>query len=57
MIPIRELVLQDVLVFLVEAHLKLVLGNFHKISYCEVDFHNVYVKLHGIGVEIEMILE
>jgi len=49
--------LQNALVFLVEAHLKPVLGYFHKISHCNVDFCNVSVKLYWISVEIEMILK
>ena len=56
-VPIRELVLQDALVFLVEAYLKLVLDNSYKISHCEVDFHNVCVELHKISMEIEITLE
>jgi len=39
-------------VFLVEAHLKPVLGYSSKVGHCEVDFHNVRVELHQISVEI-----
>jgi len=49
--------LQDALVFLVEAHLKPVLGYFHEIGHCKVDFFNVYIKLHWISMEIEIILK
>jgi len=45
------------LVFLVEAHLKPVLGYFCEIGHCKVDFCNVYVKLHQISAEIEAILK
>ena len=56
-VPIREPVLQNTLVFLVEAHLKPGLGYSSKISYCKVDFRNVYVKLHQISMEIQATLE
>ena len=56
-IPIGELVLQNALVFLVEAYLKLVLDNSYKISHCEVDFHNICVELHKVSMEIEITLE
>jgi len=51
-VPVREPVLQDALVFLVEPYLKPVLDYFSEISYCEVDFHNVHVKLYWISMEI-----
>ena len=44
--------MEDALVFLVEAHLKLVLGYSSKVGHCEVDFHNVCVELHQISTEI-----
>ena len=44
--------MKDVLVFLVEAHLKPVLGYSSKIGHYEVDFYNVHVKLCQISVEI-----
>jgi len=56
-IPVRELVLQNILVFLVEAYLKLVLSNFSKISYCEVNFSNVIIELYRICMEIKTILK
>jgi len=56
-ISVRELVLQDTLVFLVEAYLKLVLGDSSKIDYYEVDFYNVYMKLCRISMEVKMTLE
>ena len=56
-ILIGEPVLQDILVFLIEAHLKLVLSNFYKVGYYKVDFYNVHIKLHGIGVKVEVILK
>ena len=37
--------MKDALVFLVEAHLKPVLGYSSKVGHCEVDFHNVCVEL------------
>ena len=49
--------MQDALVFLVEAHLKPVLGYFHEIGHCKVDFYNVHVKLYWISMEIEAILK
>ena len=49
--------MQDVLVFLVKAHLKQVLGYSSKVGYCKVHFHNVYVELCRIGTEVEMSLE
>ena len=39
-------------IFLVKAHLKPVLGYSSKIGYCEVDFHNVYIKLCWISAEV-----
>ena len=56
-IPIGEPVLQDALVFLVEAYLKLVLGYSSKVGYCEVDFYNVHIELCRVGTEIETILK
>jgi len=49
--------LQNILVFLVEVHLKPVLGYSSEIGHCEVDFHNVYVELHWISAEIKVTLE
>jgi len=51
-VPVREPILQNALVFLVEPHLKLVLGYSSEISHCEVDFHNVHVELYWISMEI-----
>jgi len=48
-VPIKELVLKDTLVFLVETYLKPVLGYSSEIGHCKIDFHNIYVKLHWIG--------
>ena len=44
--------MKDALVFLVEAHLKLVLGYSSKIGHCKVDFCNVYVELHQISMKV-----
>jgi len=49
--------LKDALVFLVEAHLKPVLGYSSKVGHCEVDFYNVHVELHQISMEVYMALE
>ena len=49
--------MQDALVFLVEAYLKLVLGYSSKVGYCEVDFYNVHIELCRVGTEIETILK
>jgi len=49
--------LKDVLVFLVEVHLKLVLGYSSKVGHCKVDFHNVCVELCQVSIEIKAILE
>jgi len=38
--------LKDALVFLVEAHLKSVLGYSSKVGHYEVDFCNVHVELY-----------
>ena len=56
-VPVGELVLQNTLVFLVEVYLKLVLGYSSEIGHCEVDFHNVHVKLCWISAEIQVILK
>jgi len=45
-VSVGELVLQSILVFLVEAHLKPILGYSSEIDHCEVDFCNVHVELH-----------
>ena len=49
--------MQNILVFLVEVHLKLVLGYFYKIGHCNVDFCNIYIKLCWISMEIEVTLK
>ena len=49
--------MQNTLVFLVKAHLKLFLGYSSEISYCKVDFCNVYIKLFQISTEIQTILK
>ena len=49
--------MQDILVFLVKAHLKLIPDFFYEVGYCKVDFCNVHIKLHWISMEIEMILK
>ena len=56
-VPIEEPVLQNTLVFLVKAHLKLVLGYSSEVGHCEVDFCNVYIELYQISMEVEAILE
>ena len=56
-VPVRELVLKDALVFLVEANFKPVLGYSRKVGHCEVDFRNVHVELYQISTEIQMALE
>ena len=57
MVLVGEPVLKDALVFLVEAHLKPVLGYSSKVGYCKVDFHNVHVELHWISTEVYIALE
>ena len=49
--------MQDVLVFLVKAYLKPVLGYSSKIGHCKVDFCNVCVELSQISTEVEVVLE
>ena len=49
--------MKNALVFLVEAHLKLVLGYSSKVGYYKVDFCNIYVKLHRVYTEVEITLE
>jgi len=49
--------LQNALVFLVEAYLKLVLSDSHEIDYYKVDFCNVYVKLCRVGIEVKTTLK
>ena len=49
--------MQNILVFLVKAHLKLVLGDSSEISYCKVNFCNIYIKLHRISIKVKMTLE
>ena len=49
--------MKNVLVFLVEVHLKPVLGYSSKIGYYKVDFCNVCVELHQVNMEIKMTLE
>jgi len=56
-VPVKEPVLQDALIFLVEAYLKLVLDYSSEVDYCEVDFCNVCVELCQISAEVEVILE
>ena len=56
-ILVGEPVLQNTLVFLIEAYLKPVLNNSNKIGYCKVKFYNVCIKLYGICVEVKMTLK
>ena len=56
-VSVGELVLQSTLVFLVEAHLKPVLGYSSEIDHCEVDFYNVHVELHWVSIEIKTTLK
>ena len=49
--------MQNALVFLVEAYFKSVLGYSSEISYCNVDFRNVYIELCWISTEIKVTLE
>ena len=51
-VPIRELVLEDVLIFLIEAYFKLVLNNSEKIYHCKFDFCNIYIELYRICTKI-----
>ena len=52
LVSIIKPVLKDVLIFLVEAYLKPVLGNPRKIGYCRINFCNIYIKLYRVSVEI-----
>jgi len=45
------------LVFLVEAHLKPILGYSSEVDYCKVDFCNVHVELYRVGTEVETTLK
>jgi len=54
---VREPVLQDTLIFLVEAHLKLVLSDSSKISYCKINFYIVCIELYRIGMEVKTTLD
>ena len=56
-VPVKEPVLQDALVFLVEAYLKPVLDYSSEVDHCEVDFHNVHVELCWVSMEIQATLE
>ena len=49
--------MQNALVFLVKAHLKLVLGYSSEIGHYKVDFYNVHIELCWINTEIQMILK
>ena len=49
--------MQNILVFLVEAYLKPILGNFSKIGHCEINLCNVYVELHRIDIEVKTTLK
>ena len=51
-VSIRKSVLKDILIFLVETYLKLVLDNLREIGYCKFDLCNIYVELHEICVKI-----
>ena len=44
--------MKDVLVFLVEAHLKLVLDYSSEVGYCKVDFHNVHVESGSVPLKV-----
>ena len=54
---VGEPVLEDALVFLVKAHLKLVLGYSSEVGHCNVYFCNVHVELCWISIEIQVTLE
>ena len=56
-VSVREPLLKDALVFLVEAHFKPVLGYSSKVGHCKVDFHNIHVELCQISAEIQLALE
>jgi len=49
--------LKNALVFLVKAHLKLILGYSSEIDHYKVDFCNVHVELCQISIEVETILK
>ena len=49
--------MQDILIFLVEAHFKPVLGYFSEIDYCKVDFCNICIELYQISIEIQVTLK
>jgi len=52
LVTIRELVLENNLIFLIEAYLKPVLGNSWMIDHCKIDLYNIYIKLHRICIEV-----
>ena len=54
---LNEVCDKNVLVFLVEAHLKPVLDDSSKICHCKVNFSNIYVELYRINIEVEVTLE
>ena len=43
--------MKNALVFLVEAHLKLVLDYSSEIGHCEIYFCNIYVELYWVSIE------
>jgi len=52
LVLIKKPVLEDALIFLVEAYLKPVLGNFREIGYCKINFYNIYIKLYGVCIKV-----
>ena len=54
---VGELVLKNVLVFLVEIYLKLVLANSRKIHYYKVNFCNICIEIYRICMKLKAILD
>lgn len=55
--PVMESVMEDLLFFLIESYLKLVLYNTSEVGYCKVNFDNIYYKLYQVGIKVTTTLE
>jgi len=55
--PVIESVMEDLLFFLIESYLKLVLYNTSEVGYCKVNFDNIYYELCQVGIKVKTTLE
>ena len=57
LVPVRELVLENIPIFLVKAYLKPVLNNSREIGHYKINFYNIHIELYRACIDVQTILK